>query len=97
MTSDTIINGKTQTSLLRFFSGEAAVTQAMARTVCRPSAVISTTFETSQMILRFCNFVIRITQYVQAFDLTKPRTKRAHVAHLPQELLKNLRHDLRIP
>ena len=28
MTSDTIINGKTQTSLLRFFSGEAAVTQA---------------------------------------------------------------------
>ena len=29
MTSDTIINGKTQTSLLRFFSGEAAVTQAI--------------------------------------------------------------------
>ena len=28
MTSDTIINGKTQTSLLYFFSGEAAVTQA---------------------------------------------------------------------
>ena len=57
-------------------------------------------FETSQVVLLFlfANLsVILITQYVQVLDLTKPRTKRAHVAHLPQELLNELHQGLLIP